>query len=223
MEDERQVEMECMAAIFPEMTIDPQDPFSASLELPVKPNTPVKVMFPASAEGSTPTLPTPPRAENSEDGDLALLPAQNLESHNLSHLPPLLLHITLPEGYPSECPPVFKLSTTPAWLSKPYLDELQDSGKRMWEEGGHTEVVYGYIDSLQQAAEKAFGHSDGRALVVPHEFKIALLDYDIKATQTAFDKETFECGVCLGKITHDERKSFPNALQIQRRAVPAID
>lgn len=195
--------MDCLAAIFPEMTIDPQDPFSATLELPAKPNNPVKVIFPASAEGSTPTLPTPPRSEDSEgDAESEVQPAQNLESHSLSYLPPLLLHITLPEGYPSECPPIFKLSTSPAWLSRAYLDELQENGTRMWEEGGHTEVVYGYIDSLQQAAENAFGYAEGEALVVPREFKIALLDYDIKATQAAFDKETFECGVCLGKITH---------------------
>lgn len=201
MEDERQVEMDCLAAIFPEMITDPQDPFSASLELPVNPNTAVRVVFPASAEGSTPTLPTPPRSESSgEAGEPAVQSTQNLESHNLSYLPPLQLHITLPEGYPSECAPIFELSTSPAWLSRAYLDELQDNGKRMWEEGGHTEVVYGYIDSLQQAAENAFGFEDGEALVVPQEFKIALLDYDIKATQAAFDKETFECGVCLGKL-----------------------
>jgi E3 ubiquitin-protein ligase RNF14 len=199
MEDERQVEMDCLAAIFPEMAIDAQDPFSASIELPVNPNMPVKVLFPASAEGSTPALPTPPRSESSgDDGQPALQPAQNLDSHNLCYLPPLQLHIILPEGYPSECAPIFKLSTAPEWLSRSYLDELQDNGKWMWEEGGHTEVVYGYIDSLQQAAENAFGHSDGEALVVPQEFKIALLDYDIKATQAAFDKETFECGICLG-------------------------
>jgi E3 ubiquitin-protein ligase RNF14 len=211
MEDERQVEMDCLAAIFPEMVIDSQDPFSASIELPVNPNTPVKVVFPASAEASAPSLPSPPLSESSgEGGEPLLQPAQNLESHNLSYLPPLQLHITLPEGYPLERAPVFKLSTAPAWLSRPCLDDLQNNGERMWEEGGHTEVVYGYIDSLQQAAENAFGHSDGKALLVPRDFKIALLDYDIKATQAAFDKETFECGVCLGKMITSKRIGSPN-------------
>ena len=214
MEDERRVEMDCLAAIFPEMVTNAQDPYSASIELPVNPNTAVKVLFPASVEGSVPTLPTLPTLPHSEssgdDGQLALQPAQNLESHNLCYLPPLQLHITLPKGYPSECAPIFKLSTYPGWLSRSYLNELQDNGMRMWEEGGHTEVVYGYIDFLQQAAENAFGHSDGDALVVSQEFKIALLDYDIKATQAAFDKETFECGVCLGKIQHAKCKSSSN-------------
>jgi len=62
-------------------------------------------------------------------------------------------------------------------------------------------VVYEYIDSLQQAAENAFGYVEGKVLEIPQEFKIALLDYDINATQAAFDKETFDCGVCLGKMT----------------------
>jgi E3 ubiquitin-protein ligase RNF14 len=60
-------------------------------------------------------------------------------------------------------------------------------------------VVYGYIDFLQQEAENAFGFAEGRNLEVPQDFKISLLDYDIKATQAAFEKETFDCGVCLGR------------------------
>jgi E3 ubiquitin-protein ligase RNF14 len=219
MDDERQVEMDCISAIFPEMITDPINPFSASIELPVNPSTAVRVVFPAAAEGSTPPIPTPPPSEGSDqEGQPTLHPAHNVESHNLSHLPPLQLHITLPEGYPAGRAPVFELSTAPAWLSRAYLDELQDSGRCLWEEGGRAEVVYGYIDSLQQAAENAFGHSDGKALEVPQEFKIALLDYDIKATQAAFDKETFDCGVCLGKMTYGKHCGFPNFFQIQRRA-----
>jgi hypothetical protein len=38
MEDERQVELDCIAAIFPEILLDPDNPFSASIELPIHPN-----------------------------------------------------------------------------------------------------------------------------------------------------------------------------------------
>jgi E3 ubiquitin-protein ligase RNF14 len=77
----------------------------------------------------------------------------------------------------------------------------------MWEEAGRSLVVFGYIDSLQQAAEGAFGFSENeKTLVVPQDFMISLLDYDIKATQAAFGKETFDCGVCLdpkkGTVCH---------------------
>jgi E3 ubiquitin-protein ligase RNF14 len=198
MDDERQVELDCIAAIFPEISLDVDDPFSASIELPVNPRNPVKVVFPASAEG---LLPTPPYSETSgEDAVVAVNLADNVESHNLAYLPALRLHITLPEGYPAECPPKFELFTSPEWLSRTQLDELQADGERMWEEAGRTEVVFGYIDSLQQAAENAFGHGEGKTLEIPLDYKIALLDYDIMATQAAFEKETFDCGVCLGKV-----------------------
>lgn len=210
MDDERQVEMDCISAIFPEMIIDPDNPFSASIELPVNPSTAVKVVFLTVAQGLTPLPTPPPSGASDQEGQAALQPAHNVESHNLSHLPPLQLHINLPEGYPADRAPTFELATTPAWLSRAYLDELQDNGRLLWEEGGRTEVVYGYIDSLQQAAENAFGHADGEALVLSRELKIALLDHDIKATQAAFDKETFDCGVCLGKMTRVKRCGLPN-------------
>jgi E3 ubiquitin-protein ligase RNF14 len=195
MEDERQVELDCIAAIYPEILFDPENPFSASIELPVNPTNPVKVVFPASSDG---LLPTPPASSNSgQENEQA--PANNVESHNLAYLPPLQLRITLPEGYPEEKPARFELSTTPAWLGREYLDKLQDNGESMWEECGRSSVVYGYIDFLQQEAENAFGFAgSGKILEIPQDFKISLLDYDIKATQAAFDKESFDCGVCLG-------------------------
>ena len=203
MEDERQVELDCISAIFPEIVLDTNDHFSATIDLPVNPRNPVKVYFPASADGAIQTpFPTPPRSEASgqEDGRAAVDLTNDVESHDLSYLPSLRLHITLPEGYPSTCAPKFELSTAPAWLSRGYLDELQANGHRMWEESDHSEIVFGYIDSLQQAAENAFGHGHGKIMEIPQDYKIALLDYDIKAAQAAFEKETFDCGVCLGRI-----------------------
>lgn len=88
----------------------------------------------------------------------------------------------------------------------------------MWEEADHTEIVFGYIDSLQQAAENAFGYGKGKVLEIPQDYKIALLDYDIKATQAAFEKETFECGVCLGKSADTMAFNLTNFYQIPRRA-----
>ena len=203
MEDERQVELDCIAAIFPEIAINPQDPFTASIELPVNPQNPVKVIFPASSDGVAP--PTPPQSATENEPNAPL--ANNVEWQNLAYLPPLQLCIILPQGYPEEKPPKFELSTTPAWLSRTKLDELEASGEQMWEEADRSLIVYGYIDSLQQAAENAFGFAeDGKILEVPQDYKISLLDYDIKATQAAFEKETFDCGVCLdpkkGTVCH---------------------
>ncbi|KAF8855736.1 RWD-domain-containing protein [Acephala macrosclerotiorum] len=206
MEDERQVEMECIAAIFPEISFDPANQFSATIELPVHPTSSVKVVFPASADGLLPT-PPPSATSGQEDEQATAGPANNVESHNLSYLPSLQLRITLLEGYPEEKPARFELSTTPEWLSRSYLDELQQHGEQMWEDAGRSLVVYGYIDFLQQKAEEAFGSAEqGKILEIPQDYKISLLDYDIKATQAAFEKETFDCGVCLdpkkGSVCH---------------------
>jgi E3 ubiquitin-protein ligase RNF14 len=203
MEDERQTELDCIEAIFPEIQLEPGNPFSASIELPVHPTAPVKVIFPASADGLIPTPPTS-TASGEQTPQSAVDNANNVESHNLSYLPSLQLRITLPDGYPEEKPAKFELSTAPEWLSRAYLDELQDRGEHMWEEAGRSLVVYEFIDSLQQAAENAFGFAEeGRILEIPQDFKISLLDYDIKATQAAFEKETFNCGICLGNAASE--------------------
>ncbi|KAH9224199.1 RWD domain-containing protein [Leptodontidium sp. 2 PMI_412] len=205
MEDERQEELDCIAAIFPEILVDPENPFSVSMEIPVHPTSPVKVLFPASSDG---LIPTPPLSVHSDQADqLAPIPANAVESQNLSYLPSLQLRITLPQDYPEKTAPIFELSASPAWISRKALDELQGKGKEMWEEAGRSSVVYGYIDFLHQEAENAFGFAtEGRNLEVPQDFKISLLDYDIKATQAAFEKETFDCGVCLdpkkGTVCH---------------------
>jgi E3 ubiquitin-protein ligase RNF14 len=201
MEDQRQEEIDCITAIFPEITIDPENPFRASLELPVHPHHPVEVLFPATPEGpDQDDIPTPPLSATSSEEEPQPAATINVDSHRLSYLPSLQLHITLPEGYPETHPPEFELSTSPPWLSRSSLDELEASGLRMWEEVGHDLVVFGYIDSLQQAAETAFGFGEeGNVLEISQDHRISILDFDIKASQAAFDKETFDCGVCLGK------------------------
>lgn len=103
----------------------------------------------------------------------------------------------------------------------------------MWEEFGHDQVVYAYIDHLQQAAENAFGIVDSgegnregeTRLQMSPEHKIAILDYDMKAKKDAFEKETFECGICLGKWSVDSRCRIVSLtdLQIQRKVAHATE
>jgi E3 ubiquitin-protein ligase RNF14 len=74
-EDERTEELETLGAIYPELELDPGDPFAARIQLPVAPTTPLPVNFE---------------------------PGQGVE--RLAHLPPIHLHITLPSDYPAEAP-----------------------------------------------------------------------------------------------------------------------
>jgi E3 ubiquitin-protein ligase RNF14 len=219
MEDERSIELDCLTAIFPEIILDPKNPFSATIDLQVNPAKPVKVRFPAAADG---VWPTPPQSDTSShlDGESArdTEGRSNVESHNLSYLPSLQLRITLPEGYPEEKPPQFELSTNPAWLSRAHLDKLEANGTTMWEDAGRAVVAYGYIDFLQQSAENAFGFAEeGNVLEIPQDHKISLLDSDIRATQAAFAKETFHCGVCLGRFFPSIAIFRTNSYQILKR------
>jgi E3 ubiquitin-protein ligase RNF14 len=188
LEDERTTELSSIAAIFPEIILDPQNLFSASIDLSVVPSYPLPVVFPEPSESVPFSGVTSTAAE------------QAIETHHLSHLPSLHLEITLPEGYPTSCAPNFTISTSPQWLSDEILDRLEADGRRIWEELGHGQVVFAYIDHLQQAAENAFTVlGEGKYLQVSPDHKISLLDYDIKAKHAAFEKETFHCGVCLGR------------------------
>ncbi|KAL3422694.1 RWD domain-containing protein [Phlyctema vagabunda] len=209
-DDEREVELSTISAIFPEIVLDSDNRFTASIELPVKPSNPLTVSFPASFEGPPPanttTLPHPaidvPDDINRDEG-----PVEDIERHDLRFLPSLQLNISLPEGYPAENPPRFDLSTTPAWLSRDILDSLQADGQRMWEEFGRDQVVFAYIDHLQQAAENGFGlMEESQVVEIAQEHQISLLDHNIKGTKAAFDKETFDCGICLdpkkGSVCH---------------------
>jgi E3 ubiquitin-protein ligase RNF14 len=185
MEDEREIELSSISAIFPEIVLDPQDPFSASIDLPITPSNPLPVVFLELSDGS-----------NKVREDLGT----QLETYYLSHLPNLHLRIYLPKGYPTSKPPLFDLSITPQWLSTTVLERLRSDGTRLWEEAGHDQVVFAYIDHLQQGAENTFGVlEDHESLRIAQDHKIALLDFDINAKRAAFERETFTCGVCLGR------------------------
>ncbi|RAL60896.1 hypothetical protein DID88_010221 [Monilinia fructigena] len=154
MEDRRVEELECIAAIFPEIVFDNANQFRASIELSVNPRNPVTVAFPAVSDGNNDT-----------------------ESHELTYLPSLQLNITLPEGYPETEPPKFELSTTPAWLPRTRLDDLESEGVRMWEEMGHD---WSYLPTL---------------IFYNKELKMPLVME--RKVKLAFNKGTYDCGVCL--------------------------
>ncbi|KAI3339908.1 RWD domain-containing protein [Ustulina deusta] len=190
-EDPRDVELSTITAIYPELQLDENDPHRLSIELPVSLSKPLTVLFPAVA--GTATLATTVVAEG--------------DSHALSNLPALQVNIALPDGYPQNNPPNVSISTSPPWLSNTILRRLETDVIELWEDIGRDHVIFAYIDNLQRSSEDVFGLVDSKgALEVTPDHKIALLDYDISAKRKAFEKETFECGICLdpkkGSVCH---------------------
>lgn len=204
-DDPRLMELETLEAIYPEIRHALSSPgpsqegeprFTFELELPVQPAKPVTVLFPAASSGVA-QAERPAPASASTPAALAVEPVDSLL---VSHLPPLSLKITLPDGYPSDKPPAVTISTTPQWLPDATLRVLEDDGPRLWEEAGRDMIAYTYIDHLHREAENVFGAiNTGFTLEVDPDHKLAVLDYDINAKKAAFEKETFECGICLGE------------------------
>ncbi|KAF7543911.1 hypothetical protein G7Z17_g10360 [Cylindrodendrum hubeiense] len=190
-DDPRHVELETLEAIYPEIRRpNAKDLFTFEIELPVEPAAPVTVTFPAASASTLPALNAAgPSIDNAQP---------EVDSLKVSHLPALCLRISLPDGYPVDAPPQIVISTTPQWLAPETIKKLQDDGPRLWDEIGRDMVAFTYIDHVQQAAEDVFGAiSPEGTLQVDPEHKLAVLDHDIKAKKAAFEKETFDCGVCL--------------------------
>lgn len=197
----RDVELSSLSAIYPEIQHPREDdPYTIALDVPVKPSKAVTVFFPAATDDALPPAAngTPNGAANGAD---AARPGQQgaVDSHELAYLPSIHVEITLGPRYPAEEPPRIAVSTNPPWLPARTVQQLEDDGRRLWEEMGRDMVGFTYIDHVQQAADNVFGLvDDNGTLEVDPRLKIGILDHDIKARRAAFERETFECGVCLG-------------------------
>ncbi|KPM33964.1 hypothetical protein AK830_g12608 [Neonectria ditissima] len=190
-DDPRHVELGALEAIFPEIRrSDKNDLFTFEIELPVEPVAPITVTFPAASANTLLGLNVAgPATETTQP---------EVDSLEVSHLPSLCLRIRLPDGYPVDAPPQIAISTTPQWLAPETIKKLEDDGPRLWDEIGRDMVAFTYIDHIQRAAEDVFGTiTPNGTLHVDPEHKLAVLDHDIKAKKDAFEKETFDCGVCL--------------------------
>ncbi|KAF3770863.1 RWD-domain-containing protein, partial [Cryphonectria parasitica EP155] len=191
-EDQRVVELSALSAIFPEIQrLTEDDPYIFTLDIPVNATKTVTVYFPAAGTGQLPN-PVVPQATLERADD----PPQ-IDSHELSYLPAVHLQISLPPAYPTEQPPSVHVSTTPSWLPPETAKKLENDCARLWEELGRDLVVFTYVDHVQQLAEDVFGLvDDSGTLEISPEHKIAILDFDIGAKRAAFEKQTFDCGVC---------------------------
>jgi E3 ubiquitin-protein ligase RNF14 len=194
-DDARDIELSTISAIYPEVQIDENDPHKLSIELPVSLSKPLTVLFPTATEAAPPATPSqaPPLA--------TVVAAPRADSQALLNLPALQVNITLPDSYPQDKPPNVSISTSPPWLSDNILRKLETDATRLWEDIGRDQVIFTYIDDLQRGSEDVFGLVDSEGtLEVSPEHKIALLDYDINAKRKAFEKETYECAICLGRF-----------------------
>ena len=167
--DERKEELVSIAAIFPELVIDAENDYAASLELPVITTAPLLIQF-----------------------------AGDNDKRELTHLPSLHVRVTLPSEYPETAPPTVSLATASDWLPEAKLQQLEQEAEKLWEEYGHCQILFSYFDLLQQAAERGFDYTDGLALDIALMHTLVESDARVKAKtkQDAFDRQWFTCEMC---------------------------
>ncbi|KAJ4987555.1 E3 ubiquitin-protein ligase itt1 [Stagonosporopsis vannaccii] len=112
----------------------------------------------------------------------------------LGYLPSLRIEFHLPAEYPNHRPPRVKITTTPPWLPESAAQKLAHGATSLWDEYGGGMVLFAYISSLQEQAETCFGIGE---LTLPATMRNELLDYSRRMKRELFDKETFDCEVCL--------------------------
>ena len=211
--DERTIELSALEAIYPEILILPQNDtagndIKVTLQIQVEPLTPLQIRTPLIAEKNG-NLNAP------ADGTITSNGPDVQELHNLSFLPPLKVEFALSSQYPLHAPPRVSLSTENNWLAKDNIEKLEWSVRDLWEENGRDQVLFTCIDCLVGAAEDAFGIHG--VLEVSSDLKVALLDFDLQAKRLKFEKETFECGVCLGEPLRNSPVSATLLTQDQNR------
>jgi E3 ubiquitin-protein ligase RNF14 len=190
--DERGEELNTLSAIYPELLLDVEGPFSASLELSVSPTRPLLVRF-------------IPLAGHAGDSRAAYaIAAANGAAYierdiEISHLPPLTLHISLPVAYPADTAPTVQLTAKYHWLPAHKLTELEQEAENLWNEYGHCQTLFAYIDYLQSAAERGFDldQSLDGCLVLPVAAEKQLLAFDAETKSSIFNSGTYDCGICL--------------------------
>lgn len=191
--DEREEELSTLSAIYPELSIDADDSFTASLELPVKPVKPLLIRF-------IPTLRTPASVLGLDGRIVQEEPAAYIERDvEFAHLPPLSLRLTLPNDYPGDQPPAVQLSVMYDWLPRAKLEEMERMVQDLWNDYGRCQILFAYISYLQDAIDNSFDldqSADG-CLVLSASQEAELVKYDVETSQAIFNANTFDCGICL--------------------------
>ncbi|CAK7894503.1 translation termination inhibitor protein Itt1p [[Candida] anglica] len=166
-ENVRLQELQSLVAIFPDTNIEG---YSGSLDIPITLDSGVKVIGPNGDQG---------------------------EEHKiLKHLPPIIFSFSLPEGYPFNLPPTFKVVSNV--ISTTVIDDLNKELKSIWETY-HDQVLFSMIDLIQQKVVQVEGsefiHSPIDCSKDSSKYKY-LQEFDIKALEEEFNKKSFTCQIC---------------------------
>jgi len=130
---------------------------------------------------------------------------------SLLTLPPILLSLRLPHGYPVYNPPVITtIQAALPWITKQHLDRLQCVLVDLWEEQNEIQgegrgILYDWIEMLRSAAFlENLGFVRGGTLSIAHTNAAALssrlVNFDKKVRAVKFSQNAYTCEICLSSV-----------------------
>ncbi|XBJ22249.1 hypothetical protein VPH35_000673 [Triticum aestivum] len=146
----------------------------------------------------------------------------------VEHLPPILLTCYLPSSYPSHQPPSFTISTE--WLDTVKISSLCQMLEMIWEEQQGMEVIYQWVQWLQNSLLSHLGftdeiilskgdltcHEDGgdkracRDDSAPDVIITRIMRYDDDKRHEAFLHDIHGCMICFSEFPGKQERGDQN-------------
>ncbi|XP_074583233.1 uncharacterized protein LOC141839393 isoform X2 [Curcuma longa] len=135
-------------------------------------------------------------------------------TYNVQYLPPLLLTCLLPNSYPSHHPPYFTIMVD--WLDSQKIANLCQKMDAIWMEQPGQEIMYQWVDWLQNCSLSYLGFDDGVVLgqcnmpdskdkraisgnARPELIISSMIGYDKKKRNQSFLSKLHQCVICFNE------------------------
>ncbi|KAL1195793.1 putative E3 ubiquitin-protein ligase ARI2 [Cardamine amara subsp. amara] len=115
-----------------------------------------------------------------------------LYSFKAQHLPPIVLTCLLPNAYPSHLPPYFLISVQ--WMNPNKISSLCSMLDSIWMEQPGQEVLYQWMDWLQNSDKRAVSGSRSPDSDIPY-----IRSYDDEKRHESFLQSLHECCICFSE------------------------
>ncbi|XP_047340531.1 E3 ubiquitin-protein ligase RNF14-like [Impatiens glandulifera] len=143
----------------------------------------------------------------------------------VEYIPPIILTCLLPKSYPSNHPPYFIISVQ--WLNSNKISELCSMLDSIWKEQAGQEIVYQWVDWLQNSAlshlclnseltlgpyNSGYVGGDKRAVsgsISPERDIPALKRYNDDRVLHIFNRNLHDCYICFSQLAGSEFVRLP--------------
>ncbi|TDL28742.1 hypothetical protein BD410DRAFT_781279 [Rickenella mellea] len=175
-------ELDVLQSIYPDYIVSDASESTLKLDIPINFGYPRTVVLESSAPGSHISVPV-----------------------ELTHLPPLLLTINLPEDYPLRCPPeILSITSRHSWFPKLY--DLRQGLLAKWVEGEGT--ICNWVEHIMNGEfleDLCLTERSGSGVVriansSPHLLAPLLTNHDSKATTDSFAQNSYACSICMAYL-----------------------